>query len=219
MPAKYYNLLDSITNSDSLLELDHPRLIVNASITTNLNQADADDPVEYDSTSDLTHEEQDSLQTHFFDTVYIRYGVLTITAKVESGVLYVNNTKYPWDGDPANRKSRERDHHKGRIYRENIRNRNVSTNEFTTKKGIKREDGFRTTEGLLKHLKHNAVPIHHKPAEIRRANYIYTNHFIKTYKGGSKRIMDVAVRDALIEVGWRNLDFHNNSTKGPFSRM
>ena len=68
-------------------------------------------------------------------------------------------------------------------------------------------------------IKQQLIPFVTDAVRQKLENPRYTNHFIKTFKGGSKRIMDVAVRDALVEVGWRNLDFHNNSTKGPFSRM
>jgi predicted nuclease of restriction endonuclease-like RecB superfamily len=72
---------------------------------------------------------------------------------------------------------------------------------------------------LMVTIKPQLIPFVTDVVRQKLENPKHTNHFITTFKGGSKRIMDVAVRDALLEVGWRNLDIHNNSTKGPFSRM
>jgi len=72
---------------------------------------------------------------------------------------------------------------------------------------------------LMVTIKPQLIPFVTDIVRKKLDNPRFANHFITTFKAGTKRIMDVAVRDALIEIGWRNLDIHNNSTKGPFSRM
>tara|TARA_R100001198_G_scaffold26280_1_gene13663 strand:- start:377 stop:718 length:342 start_codon:yes stop_codon:yes gene_type:complete len=72
---------------------------------------------------------------------------------------------------------------------------------------------------LLVTIKPQLVPFLRDVVRQRLDNPKHTNHFIKIFKEGSRRIINIALRDALNQAGWRNLDIANNSPKGPYSRM
>ena len=81
-------------------------------------------------------------------------------------------------------------------------------------------DQFRLNDKnvLLVTIKPQLIPFLRDVLRQRLDNPRHATSFIKTFKRG-KRIMDIATRDALLKAGWRNLDMHNNSVKGPYSRM
>lgn len=73
---------------------------------------------------------------------------------------------------------------------------------------------------LMITIKQQLLPFLEDIIRKKFKNPRFANHFIKTFKGERKRIMDVAIKEALIKLGWRDLSHARiSSTKGPFSRM